>query len=531
MDGDVVYRPSPSFRTGPRLPTVTRIRAVSVKEIRSARAYYQFTSIWALVFAIGAAAVVAGAVMGWMNFAADDNVYTARFARLAQEDAITRTSLSTEQAVREAADMNIMSLHSTLGIDIVQEIATRLGQDMVLMTQLATEISQRQAAQALLNSLLGTEVSTRVSTDISTSIVLDGLEMRLNTLLAYDVFALQQFMLKMDNLTHIGERLAQEIAFRVASDMVLMAQDSAQTASLGVLASGIAAEIATRTASDMGAMAGVAQFLSQGLFTINNQTAVQNNFNIVSQIPCGVTVGSGGTNIITLANNALRFLGIIGPEPTTRNVGLYASTNMAITTNPAANTVRFDVLVVPVPSNGVEFSGAAVMLNAAVYDNNWYMDAGFAGQYIMNYPTYNGQGWEIPLNPFTNLPSGIWIVRMTQVITFFYSTDAPVANPVTSATCIGTFVQCANTPGANFPSKSYSISFAGSGVLVPQPFSNWGLNYQDAVFTSTTVIDGSLYPTAGTGVYSVWRYDGVPSAGGFPVVSAIRVLYQITRNH
>lgn len=523
----VVYRPTGYVRAS-SLPPVSEVRkATFTQQVANGKQGEQFSFVWLLVSGLIVAGITFGAIAGYVRFFQPDNVYTERFGALAAEDALIQTLIDSEAAARAAADMSIMGLQSALGTDIEQEIATRTAQDMLLMQMLAQEVAEREAAQRMLRQLLSDEIQIRETTDNQTDYQLSDLERRLIVLRDYDVYALQQFMIKMDNLTHIQERLDTEIAERIASDMILMSQDSMQQAQIATISMDLANEIATRTAADLSHMMQIAPFLT-GLFSINHQMGTNNNFNLVSDSTCGVSVGSGGTNVITLNANFIRTLGGMTPDATTRNIGLVAGQNFVITPNVPGHSLSFGLIAVPIPANELNFAGVIGNPTPFVFPvpagQNWHFDFDWTGPtgIISNFPTYNGLGWEIPAGP------GTYIVRMKLRMAFTVQ-SLPDGVPIQFGTCIGTHAYCLANPSDCTATKSYrwsssQASYTGSYLALR------GLQTNDATTEMTLVMQGNVYPTT-TGVYPVWRYTDTFGTNGAPQTYLISVEYHITKLH
>lgn len=514
----VVYRPSAYIRKSevqPLLPETKRYPAPTV----SARPWYT-TLAWVGAVTLLLMAITTAAAMGWIRAFQDDNVYAGRFAELAAENDAIQQSLDTEAAVRAAADDALIARQLILSDAVTLEETTRISQDIYLNQLLVAEIAAREAAQALLNALLLAEITARESADGTTAYALDDIEARLLVMQAYDIFALQQFMIKMDNFTHMSQRLAVNIAARMASDAALSAQDNAQVAAIALLSAQLAAEIATRMAADAAQMAAIAPFLN-GVYRINGQNGVANAFDLVSN-SCSVVVGTSGGNVVTLSGGGLLTFGNQAPHTSTRDMAIYAGVNTVISSNPGANQMTIALIALPIPANVQSYTGAWSG-GEFIPPDIWTFDAG-SGLFATFGSTYNGLAWEIPNDAFTGFPAGNFIVRIKMSLTFSGLGTRALLQLV-YGTCIGTHVTCVTTPTTNLvTNKAYSSPIVD--LLAPAQLAFYGILYQDVVMETTLPINALAYP-ATTGVYPVWKNTGNTVLR----VVAIAIEYQVTRIH
>lgn len=486
----------------------------------------QQVAFWTLfVTGMIVCAGTAGAVIGWVTFFAPDNNYAQRFGALAQEDVRIQTAIDNERSVREASDLLVQSMQDALNVGIVSEIANRTSQDMQLMSLLAAEVAAREAFQALLRQLLGDEVTYRLGNDTVIDTQLTGLEVRLATLNAYDVYALQQFMIKMGNLTNLSNTLAGEIATRQASDAVLSAQDAAQINSIASLGPAIAAERATRMAYDDVVSSLLDPLVDGGLFSINGMPGVQNNFNLNAAPGCAFVVGSGGGNVITLSNNAILSLAGLQADPTTNNIGIMGDGNVVVTPNPGGNSIGISLATTIPAQNIAVYSGSTATL-ADFASDAWQFDLGAIGSYITNYDTGYMTGWEIPVDG-SGLTAGIWVVEIKFVQTWLL-TNTPMTRELALGYCIQTLAYCRAFPSFNFPAKTYR--FSDNKNVNNAGLNNAVIGSQDIVMEFTTIVDGRGLP-AGFGVYPVWRSEKMTDGGQMShvTINGMSVTYRVSR--
>src|SRR6185369_2667498 len=119
----------------------------------------------------------------------------------------------------------------------------------------------------------------------------------------------------------------------------------------------LAAETAARIAEEMAQMAAIASILGDGILTINNQSSLDHNFDFISSNP-GFTIGSGGTNIITITNHAIATVSSVTPDPSTFDISILADTNVVLTTNTETHNLNFALGVVPMAPNYASYRGS-----------------------------------------------------------------------------------------------------------------------------------------------------------------------------
>jgi len=396
------------------------------------------------------------------------------------------------------------------------------------------EIAARTAAQQALNSSLTLEIITREAFDTLAFEELANLTIRLNALTAYNVFAEQEFIAVYTNLTLLEAALAAETAARIASENVLAAQDLAQQTFIATFAAELAAETATRTAEGETQLAEIAAFLGDGILTINNQSALNHNFDFISA-NAGFTIGSGGTNIITLANHAVATIDSLTPAPGTFDISITAGNNVVVT--PGVHQITVGLINIPLAPNYASYHGnwAASSSGTCLMDaTEWIFDAnGIASclapsPFIRDYNTYNGYGWEVPTSG--GVGYGIWLVRVRMTLTVNYL-GTPFGIALTMGLCVNTRAACIANPAANNPRASLVWQMAPPYATAI--IADWGLNYQDHIMSGAYVLDGRGL-AAFTGVYPVWyQYQGldgfvVPGIQAFWLY-AISVEYDVTQ--
>jgi|WetSurMetagenome_2_1015567.scaffolds.fasta_scaffold00184_13 hypothetical protein len=507
-------------------------------QLARARAAREFSYMWVVIGFVVVVICAMGGTFGWINYFHDDD-FTPQFDSIRRKNAALQGAIDRERNERIAEDAVLTTEQEALQVALDLEIATRTAQDALLLALITAEIAARTAAQAALNASLTLEIETREAFDTLAFGELANLTIRLNALLAYNVFAQQEFIEVYNNLTLLETQLTQEIADRLASEAILAAQDLAQQNFIFVFANELAAEIAIRTAQGEAQLAEINAFLGTGILTLNNQSALNHNFDFVSANP-GFTIGSGGTNIITITNHAIVTVDGVTPDPTTFDISILADNNVVLT--PGVNSLTFSLAALPPTPNYATYNGnwaAATSGTCNIPANfQWLFDAyDIAGSmacvtaspFITNYNTYNGFGWEVPLSG--GVGYGIWFVRVRMVLTVNY-VQTPYGAAMTMGFCIDTRANCIANPNNNEPQASFVWQMFS--VHPPSDFCGQGMCFQDHAFKGTHILDGRGL-AAGTGLYPVWQY-WQPSgqfAGPLPIPSsylyAISVEYDVVQ--
>jgi len=498
-----------------------------------ARSSREFSYVWTILGFIVLLACAAGGTFGWIKYFSDDD-FAPRFDMINQQNAALQAAIARESTARSAEDTVLIGEQTTTGEAINAEIVIRTAEDALLLQLITTEIEQRTFAQQTLNNSLNAEILARLTADALAFAQLANLTARLELLNAYDVYALQQFMIKMAALGNLDAALAAEIAARIAADAVLQAQDTAQQAFITLFTIELAAETAARIAEDLLQMAAIDAILGPGIMSINNQSSLAHNFDFIAG-NSGFTIGSGGTNIITITDHAIRTVNGGSPDPTTFDISVLADNNVVLT--PGLHSLQFSLAVLPVPPTYARYTGTWVYpgsdgcsIPVAVY----FFDAHAAGHtplcsppessnFITDYGTGDGYGWKFPLDGGGN-PYGTWLVRVQLTITLQYL-GLPYATTFSMAICLDTRNNCVASPAGM---KQSTFNWASSYAFATFQFAAWGMNTQDHIFKTTMVLSATQHPT-GTGVYPIWVRD--QGQGGFSPITADLWLGALTVNY
>ena len=505
---------------------------------QTGKQWWSFAAFWTLVATIVVISCTVGAVFGYIKYFSDDG-FAPQFALVREQNNALQDVIDTEQAARIAQDAIITAAQLVTQTALDIEIATRTEEDTLLLALVTAEVAARTAAQLALNNGLDAERDAREAFDTLAFAQMTNLTDRLNVLDAYNVYALQQFMIKMANLTSLDDRLAQETAERIGNDTVLTAQDTAQQNFIALFSQDLAAEIATRIAADLAQQAAIDAILGDGILTINNQSSLNHNYDFQSG-NAGFTIGSGGTNVITITSNAIATIDGLTPDPVTHDISILADNNVYATPMPGSNNIEFGLVNIPPVPNYASYSGTWTGSSGTCFmlPNIWFFDANSINgapspscphsPFITDYTTSDGFAWTVPLSG--GVGYGVWLVRVTMTLTMNYL-GTPFGTAFTMGLCINTRAACIASPNINEPQGS--LVWEIGTLYSTANFGSWGMSYQDHIFTSTYVLDGrGVAPT--TSVYPVWqRNQGDDGFGGFPSTGvsllAILVEYDITQ--
>lgn len=471
-------------------------------------AWWRVTAFYTLVAALVIGCCAVGSIFGWVRYFEDDG-FAPQFALANEQNEALQQAIDNERTSRQEADAVLTSEQAATRAALNAEIATRTAEDAFLLALVNAEIAARTAAQAQLSASINTEIATRTAFDQMAFAQVANLTARLALLTAYDIYAQSLFVGIYNNLTLLEIELANEIAARNASEAVLFAQDIAQQAFIAMFASELAAEIATRTSEGEMQQAQINAFLGDGILTLNNQSSLNHNFQFVSA-NAGFTIGSGGSNVITITDNAIRTVDSVTPAPGTEDISILADGNVVLT--PGTNSLNFGLAIIPPLPNYAQYHGTwaaagagtcAVTTRAGLwqFDANGIPSCSAVSPFITNYntpPPYAGTGWEVPTSG--GVGYGTWLVRVVMALTVQYQ-STPIGVAFTMGLCVNTRANCIANPSNN--EGEASLVWQRFEVVLSGPWTDSGLNYQDHFFKTSYVLDGRGL-AAGTGVFPVW---------------------------
>lgn len=184
-------------------------------------------------------------------------------------------------------------------------------------------MAAREAAQAALQAQLASEVAARLANDTAFFNQVDNITTILQGLVAYNQWAEQQFLIKMDNLTHIQQRLDQQIAKRIADDTTIETQLAYQNAQTIVYIANFTTEVTTRQTQNAALIADLDALVGNSVFTINNFSALNHEFTFQASGP-GYVITVSAPNIVNLAYTGVITMGGMTPTSVTRDIQFVA---------------------------------------------------------------------------------------------------------------------------------------------------------------------------------------------------------------
>lgn len=358
--------------------------------------------------------VVTGSVFGWREFFKPDGDEPI-LLELAFRDAQLMEQLVNESAIRFSEDMRIMALQANLSDAINEEIRIRTEQDALLLRLLLEEIFNRTQKQNALYAGVAQETADRIAGDAAINATLTPIEQRIDAVQEYNDWAAIKFMIVMQNLTDIYDRLQQEIAERVGNETELLAHLALQQMQVTDLQNALAAETAARTAKDMTMMTQVNALLDGEIIFINDAYTLDNKFTFESA-NAGYTFGVGSpSNVITMSNNWLICINDVYPDNSTSIMTLIPGVNTLIQYNSTNSTIDVSMVNLPVEPNHIIYFGWMVnpnnpgLIGGFPFDTHplfvhldagWMVDFSFFGasNIINNFNTPDTDHWMIPSN-------------------------------------------------------------------------------------------------------------------------------------
>lgn len=532
--------------------------------------------------------LVIGSVFGWHKFFEPDGDEPV-LLELAFRDAQLMEQLVNESAIRLSEDMRIMALQANLSDAINEEIRIRTEQDALLLRLLLEEIFNRTQKQNILYAGVAQETADRIAGDAAINVTLTALEQRIDAVQAYDDWAAIKFMIVMQNLTDIYNRLQQEIAERVGNETELLAHLAIQQMQVTELQNALAAETAARAAKDMTLMTQVNAILDGEIIFINEAYTLDNKFTFESA-NAGYTFGVGfPSNVITMSNEWLVCLNDVYPNNMTSNFDLIAGANTLIQFNATSSTIDVSMINLPVAPNHMIYfgwmkhpNGVGAGPGSYPFDSlplsflsglGWTLDMssfGGVGSIINNFNTPDTDHWMIPSNMGQSI--GTYLVKMQIAIGIFI--NAPFYGPggvfnnypsysyanIAAGICFSTnAAQCISNQQTLVCTNSSSCTLAPVTAHGQKAFNNYdstrwtdvqsglggGFLLQSSQFPGTilgfleptflvvdiaTVVNGYDFPL-GTRAYPMWKMVDADRQFALSMVflTSVSVTYDITR--
>lgn len=267
-------------------------------------------------------------------------------------------------------------------------------------------MAAREAAQAALQAQLASEVAARLANDTAFFNQVDNITTILQGLVAYNQWAEQQFLIKMDNLTHIQQRLDQQIAKRIADDTTIETQLAYQNAQTIVYIANFTTEVTTRQTQNAALIADLDALVGNSVFTINNFSALNHEFTFQASGP-GYVITVSAPNIVNLAYTGVITMGGMTPTSVTRDIQFVAGNNVQITNNGPLHQFTIALINVPIAPNYQTSYGFITPIPSALIPPGstsyltpmgnapYYFDLQWVGTFI-NAGSPPTSGWQIP---------------------------------------------------------------------------------------------------------------------------------------
>lgn len=259
---------------------------------------------------------------------------------LEANDLLLDQEIYKETVSRLTKDMAEMQEQARIQPPMDEDIRLRIAKHQLLAQGLSDDIQQRVDGDQDLTDRLNQEIMSRSANDTLFQSRIDNATASLIPLQEFEQYSMDQFMIKMANITDITTEITAEIAARTAKDMTLMVQDTIIETALVLLITQLNNEMATREAID-NLLRMQLEVTYYGLFrTINGQSPVGGDIQLTS-LGAGLVIINGPAldKIFISAPGIATFQGV-GRSPVTGDV-LFQGTNGITVDYPAANTIRF----------------------------------------------------------------------------------------------------------------------------------------------------------------------------------------------
>jgi hypothetical protein len=213
--------------------------------------------------------------------------YQSQFAALDAADIRNGQVLYNETVARTLKDVQLEQQIQQLTQELNEETIVRMMDYLVLYYGILNETAVREAQQQNLTWAIGNETATRTTQDSVIASEIAVIEAQLPGLVAYTIFSVQQFMIKMANISHMDTLLINEINARTAGDAMLQGQAALIQQTINYLFARLAVEVHDRTIhyelyQEWLDALGVNMTSGNALMAINSQTEINHNLDILS---------------------------------------------------------------------------------------------------------------------------------------------------------------------------------------------------------------------------------------------------------
>lgn len=388
----------------------------------------------------------AGATFGVYVFVKN---YDNDFVLLSNTDVRLQQAIYKDSQARELKDILLEQQNAELAAEIPPETAERLANYLLLLSLIQNETDTRIWEQQYLTDLLNNETAARVAADLLLYPQIVNITMMVQMAEQYNIYSRAKFMILMNNITSLDQRLTVEIDTRTAAYRLLEITGAQHQSTIDYLFSKLAKETHDRTIKDelLQEQLNFIMSMTDGLKSINGVGPTDSRVKFTSPNPV-TTFGNGGNpkggNLI-IFNNGIYSINGVTREPTTKDIAFIAGERMTITqTGLHELTIATDLL--PTAMNIVHLSGTYAlsyvtpdqsMFGSCTDFNNTIIPCGPAAKKAWlpvlppndcsqrGFPLYNGNtcGWSAPSN-------GTFIVEI--VVTLSVTLNYPYGNKLTT---------------------------------------------------------------------------------------------------
>jgi hypothetical protein len=279
--------------------------------------------------------------------------YEDKFAQLGAADVTVQQGLYNDTVARQQGDILIEQEVAATYPILDADTAAREAEFELLLVLIQNETLARLAEEAPYAGDIAAEAAIRSAMNAIFDVNITTIEALVAAANAYDAYSLQQFMIKMQNITDMNTLLETDIAERIASTAALSTEAAQSAATIAYLTTAIAKEIHDRSIQDVLLIewyeALVGTIAGNELETINGQSAVQYNINITSTNVRTIVTTTPGQ--VLLDNRAIRTIDSVTPAAVTLDIDLIPGLHVTVVnTAPHTFTVASTLVASQAPN-------------------------------------------------------------------------------------------------------------------------------------------------------------------------------------
>jgi len=291
-------------------------------------------------------ATIIGAIMAWVFFF---RPYDHTFSELKATELTLQQAVYNETTTRVLVDMALMQEQAAQEASLTLDISTRIEEQDAVNASLILDIIARETGDAEISSALEVEIAGRILNDTILQAEIVNATSALEAVQTFDVFSMQQFMIKMGNISDLSAEIDAEIAARIAADLALQAADLIIDEALVLLISQLSVEVANRISNDTFINNELHIITETLLETINGQLPIAHNM-IFQSLSANLIIANGGpSNQITVTQTALGSLAGVTPDAS-ENIAITATHGLTVLF-PSANTIEIGFISTAPPTS------------------------------------------------------------------------------------------------------------------------------------------------------------------------------------